>query len=156
MSNIPEINVKRRYCAVKFSLNSPKIPVTVTERAETFRFQETRTDSLSDSWDDCGFNGPFCGQVLIPNQDVPFSTDGRWTRRPRAQQRSYDNMTGACAHGVKTIPTAPSTPSVRRTQNTHVREFTHARTLLFSLSWQVHSVFVRVIKARVGRRRHAR
>lgn len=126
MSNSSEINVKRLYCAVNFSLNFPKIPVTVTERAETFRFQETRTDSLSDSWDDCGFNGPFCGQVLIPNPNLPFCTDSRWTRRPGAQQRSYDNMTGVCARRENN----PSRPvrAVCKTRTKHTHSWVHTCT----------------------------
>ncbi len=39
--------------------------------------------------------------------------------------------------------------------HTHIRAYAHAHTLRFSLPWQWQSDFVRVIKAHVGRRRHA-
>ncbi len=39
--------------------------------------------------------------------------------------------------------------------HTHIHAYAHAHTLRFSLSWQWRSDIVRVIKAHVGRRRHA-
>lgn len=79
----------------KYSPNSPKTPVAIMGR----HLNSKKQDQIQyDSWDECGFNGSFCGKVAIPKPRLPVA------QTAVGFSRSRKTTWLGCVHGVKTIP----------------------------------------------------